>query len=322
MQPYQPLVESGHWLTILSNFWPRPLDTTQFPLLETVYQTEPDVRVLVREHHPPGIPKGEIILVHGLEGSSESGYMRSFAHYACTAGWRVHRTNIRTCGPTEDWCNTLYHAGLTSDLKFIVRELARQGRGPLYIIGYSLGGNQVLKATAELSDESPGIIAGTCSVCTPIDLALCSRKIEHPSNFIYMNRFLRSMKARLRRRSAMFPGAFSLHDLDEVRTIWQIDNQVTARHFGFGTAENYYSTQSAGVHIDRVKTPTMMVAAEDDPIVPINCYDNPVVAANPNLKFVPVRRGGHVSFLSRTRPRFWLDHFLLEWLEQIGNKRG
>ena len=86
-------MESGHWLTILSNFWPRPLDTTQFPLLETVYQTEPDVRVLVREHHPQGIPKGEIILVHGLEGSSESGYMRSFAHYACTAGWRVHRTN-------------------------------------------------------------------------------------------------------------------------------------------------------------------------------------------------------------------------------------
>ena len=278
------------------------------------------MRVLVREHHSKGTRKGEIVLVHGLEGSSESGYMRSFAHYACLAGWTVHRTNIRTCGPTEDWCKTLYHAGLTSDLKFIVRELARQGRGPIYIIGYSLGGNQVLKATAELCDESPGVIAGACSVSTPIDLALCSTRIEHPSNFIYMNRFLRSMKARLRRRSAMFPGAFMLHDLDKVRTIWQIDNQVTARHFGFETAENYYRTQSAGVHIDRIRVPVLMVAAADDPIVPIECYNNPVVKANPNLTFVPTRRGGHCSYLSRSRPRFWIDHFLLDWLEQSRNK--
>ena len=309
-------MESGHGLTILTNFWPRPLDLSKLPAIDTVYETEPGVRVLVREHHPPSAEaKGEILLVHGLEGSADSGYMRSFAHYGAMAGWRVHRTNIRTCGPTENWCKTLYHAGLTTDIKFIARTLAAQARGPIFIVGYSLGGNQVLNAAAELCLESPGVIAGVCAVSTPIQLAACSRKIEEPANFIYMNRFLSSMKKRMRRRAAAMPGAFSLEGLDDVRTIYEIDDKITAPHFGFGTADNYYATQSAAVRLGQVDIPVLMVAAEDDPIVPISCYDHPVMKTNPNVRFERMRRGGHVSFLARGDSRFWLDHFLLDWLE-------
>ena len=315
MRPYAPLVESGHWLTILSNFWPRPLDTISFPAIDTVYRTEPDVRVLVREHHPAGQPKGEIILVHGLEGSSESGYMRSFAHYGALAGWRVHRTNIRTCGTTENWCKTLYHAGLTTDIKHIARTLAKQSKGPIFIIGYSLGGNQVLNSAAELSVESPGLLAGACVVSTPIQLDLCAKKIEEPANYVYMTRFLTSMKKRLRRRAAAMPGVFSLDGLDSARTIYEIDDKITAPNFGLGTADNYYATQSSAQYLDRVTAPVLMIAAEDDPIVPIACYDHPVWQSNRNVQLMKLRRGGHVSFLARNNPRFWLDHALLDWIE-------
>ena len=145
--------------------------------MDAVYETEPGVRVLVREHHPAsGQVKGEILLVHGLEGSCDSGYMRSFAHYGAMAGWRVHRTNIRTCGPTETWCKTLYHAGLSTDIKFIARALAAQGRGPIFVVGYSLGGNQVLKLAAELGQDGRTELLGVCSVSAPLDLASCSRR--------------------------------------------------------------------------------------------------------------------------------------------------
>ena len=280
--------------------------------MDTVYETEPDVRVLVREHHPVQKPKGEIILVHGLEGSCDSGYMRSFAHYGATAGWCVHRTNIRTCGPTENWCKTLYHAGLTTDIKFLVRSLAKQGRGPIFIIGYSLGGNQVLNAAAELSVESPGMLAGVCAVSTPIQLALCAKKIEEPANYVYMSRFLTSMKKRLRRRAAAMPGLFTLDGLDDVRTIYEIDDIVTAPNFGFGTADNYYRTQSSAQFLDRITVPVLLLAAEDDPIVPISCFHHAGVKSA-NIQFVQLPHGGHVSFLARGEQRFWLDHFLLDW---------
>ena len=287
-------------------------------MVDTVYETEPGVRVLVREHHPPAgkKPIGEVVLVHGLEGSMDSGYMRSLAHYGADAGWCVHRTNIRTCGPTETWCKTLYHAGLSTDIKHIVRSLAAQGRGPIFIVGYSLGGNQVLNAAAELSVESPGMIAGACAVCTPIQLAPCSKKIEERANYVYMTRFLSSMKKRLKRRAAAMPGVFSLEGLDEVQTIYQIDDLVTAPHFGFGTADHYYATQSAAVRLGQVNMPVLLVAAEDDPIVPISCYDHPVMKGNANLQFERMRRGGHVSFLARGEKRFWLDHFLLDWMKR------
>ena len=160
MEPFRPILPNHHLLTIAGNFWPRELDTVRYPVEAKLYRTEPDVQVLVQSQRPAGQARGEIILTHGLEGSGESGYMRSFAQAALEAGFAVHRFHMRTCGGTAHLCKTLYHAGLTSDLLAVIRQFEQQGRAPVYLAGFSLGGNVALKLTGELGDAAAPLIAG------------------------------------------------------------------------------------------------------------------------------------------------------------------
>ena len=146
-------------LSVLANFWPRRLDMRRYPVESRLYRTEPDVQVLVQSQRPPGgSPRGEMMLVHGLEGSSDAGYMRTMAKTALDAGYAVHRFNIRTCGGTEHLSNTLYHAGLTGDLRSVLAQFHEEGRAPVHLVGYSLGGNQVLKLAGELGEDRKSVV--------------------------------------------------------------------------------------------------------------------------------------------------------------------
>lgn len=314
MRPYDPLFRNPHLVTIASNFWTRPLDTVRFPVEAVRYRTDPQTEVLVHVQRPPGEPKASLLLVHGLEGSSEGGYMRSMAQAALEAGYAVYRTNIRGCGGTVDWCRTLYHAGLTTDLHSLLRQIA----GPKFVVGYSLGGNQVLNLAAELGQGSTAALVGVCSVSAPLDLAACSRKLEAPSNCIYEYRFVRSMKEKMRQRQRLMPDVFQFNGvLADIRTVWDLDDKITSQFFGFGSAEGYYRTQSAIVRLDRIAVPTLLVASQDDPLVPFDIYRHESIARNPNIRLISPEHGGHVSFLARRRPRFWLDDTVLEWIESI-----
>ncbi len=240
--------------------------------------------------------------------------MRSMAHAALNAGYAVYRTNIRGCGGTIDWCRTLYHAGLTTDLHSILRQIA----GPKFLVGFSLGGNQVLKLAAELGQGSGTDLLGVCAVSAPLDLAACSRQLEAPSNFIYERRFVRSMKEKMRERERLMPDVFQFNGvLDGIRTVWDLDDKITAQFFGFGSAENYYRTQSAIACLDKIAIPTLLIAAKDDPLVPFQIYGHESIASNPNIRLVATDHGGHVSFLARRRPRFWLDGTIIEWMEAV-----
>jgi len=315
LRPYDPLFRNPHLITIASNFWSRPLDVVRFPVESVRLRTDADTEVLLRVQHPEGKPKASLILVHGLEGSSEGGYMRSMANAALHAGYSVYRTNIRGCGGTIDWCRTLYHAGLTTDIHALLRYV----KGPKFLTGFSLGGNQVLKLAAELGSER-GDVLGVCSVSAPLDLAACSRKLEAPSNFIYERRFVSSMKQKMRDRQRLLPEVFQFDGvLDDIRTVWQLDDRITAKFFGFGTAENYYRTQSAIAHLERIAVPALLIAAKDDPLVPFEIYQHPSIAANPQLKMIATDHGGHVSFLAIRRPRFWLDDTVVEWMQSIAS---
>jgi len=127
-----------------------------------LFQTEPDVQVLVESQRPGGPAAGEIVMVHGLEGSGEAGYMRSLSAAALGAGFAAHRFHMRTCGGTERLCRTLYHAGLTSDLLAVLRQLRSEGRAPVFLVGFSLGGNVVLKLAGEMG-ESAGRWSAGCA---------------------------------------------------------------------------------------------------------------------------------------------------------------
>lgn len=281
-----------------------------------LYRTEPEVQVLVHAQQPSGESRGEIILIHGLEGSSASGYARSMAHAALARGFAVHRFNMRGCGGTEKLAVLSYHAGQTSDVLAVIRERARVSKAPLFLAGYSLGGNVALKLAGELGRDAVGLIAGVAAVSAPIELAASAAALERRENLIYQNRFVARLKDRVRRKHLLSPDLYPLGPLNKVRTVIDFDNHYTAPLFGFGTAANYFRTQSSNQFLERIEIPTLLLHAKDDPLVPFAMYDHPAFARNPKLRLLAAEHGGHLGFLSLRRPRFWLDTAILEWVEE------
>lgn len=326
MRPFVPFFRNPHLLTIAGNFWPRAIDERRFPTREVLYDTEPGTRVLIHENRPegeargPGGAVGEVLLHHGLEGSSRSGYMISLAQCLLEAGYAVHRINMRSCGGTEHLTDTLYHSGLTGDVRTILERFRAEGRGPCFLVGFSLGGNVSLKLAGEMGEEARGLLAGICAVSTPIDLHACVRRLAALENRIYERRFMRGLRARYRRRHLSDPRRFPIEGLERTRTIFEFDDRFTAQAFGFGDAPNYYATQSALRFLDGIRLPVLMVQAEDDPLIPFSIYERPEVKENPYIRLVRVGAGGHLGFIARARPRFWLDGVVRDWLEELRNK--
>jgi predicted alpha/beta-fold hydrolase len=316
---FDPFFRNPHLATIAGNYWPRTLDLRRFPVEEKLHPAEPGVQVLVHSQRPSADPIAELILVHGLEGSSAAGYARSLAQAALEAGCAVHRFNMRSCGGTEHLSGrTLYHSGQTCDLLSFARRI--RSSTPLFLIGFSLGGNVVLKLAGELGESAQEFIAGVAAVSTPIDLAACARRLDHPSNFIYSRRFLTRLKQKVKLKERLTPGLFQLDGLHQVRTIYEFDDRFTGPSFGFGSAANYYATQSSNQFLARIRVPALLVQAKDDPLIPFDVYQHPAFAENPNLRLIAVEHGGHLGFVSKTRPRFWLDQLLLAWTDGVRNK--
>jgi len=298
----------------VGNFWPRRLDTARYPVESKLYPTEPGVQVLVQSQRPQGEPRGELVLVHGLEGSGESGYMVSLSQAALEAGLAVHRFHMRTCGGTAHLCPTLYHGGLTADLRSFLERLRDQGRGPVYVAGFSLGGNVVLKLAGELGDGE-GLMAGVIGVSTPIDLSACARRLGQADNRIYERRFVRRMCDRL-----IATGRYKQPDFRGIRSIFEIDDRITAPSFGFHGAEHYYATQSSNQYLERIGVPALIVQAQDDTFIPFEIFNHPAFESNPNLTLIAPEKGGHLGFIARDKPRLWLDGVILEWIMLTSNK--
>jgi hypothetical protein len=314
---FQPLFRNPHVLTIAGNFWPRKIDEQRFPAIRREYRIAERTTVVALEHRPLTEPRGEIVLLHGLEGSSDAGYIASFSQEALTRGFGVHRLNMRTCGGTETLCETMYHSGLTSDTKFVLEQLRQQG-GPCFLIGFSLGGNVALKLAGELGQTD--LLAGVCAVSTPIDLAASVKRIDKPANILYARRFLERLRERVRRMCELHPHLYNTAGLAEVNSIWEFDDRFTAPLFGFGTAANYYATQSAVNYLDTIRIPTLVLCAKDDPLISFASYSHPAFKNNPALTLLATRKGGHLGYISRHKPRFWLDRTLLNWMNELKPK--
>lgn len=317
---FTPLVRNPHLLTIAGNFWPREIDEQRFPARRVLYDTAPGTKILAIEHQPLTTPKGQILFLHGLEGSSEAGYIKSLAQASLERGFGVHRCNMRTCGGTETLSDTMYHSGLTSDTLHIIEQIVSRNIGPVFLVGFSLGGNVTLKLAGELGEND--ILRGVCAVSTPIDLAACVRTLDKRSNRLYSRRFLARLKDRIRRKAALSPDLYSAHELHVVKDIWGFDDRYTGPLFGFGNAETYYRTQSAQQFLDLIRIPALVIQAKDDPMIPFRIFDHPAFRENPALELLAVEHGGHLGFLSRTRPRFWLDEVVMTWIERNLEARG
>ena len=309
MEPFLPLFRNPHLQTILANFWRRPDVSAEFPLQRRLIQTEPGVKVLLISQRPRGEALGEIVMVHGLEGSGDAGYIRSLSAAALHAGFAAHRFHMRTCGGTEHLCETLYHAGLTSDLLAVLRALRQEGRDPAAVVGFSLGGNVVLKLAGELGEGAGGVMRCVVGVSTPLDLAACTRRIAEPDNRLYQERFLRRMRDRL-----CATGRYRREELAALRTVEELDDQFTAPSFGFGNAANYYRTQSSIRFLKDIRVPALLIQAQDDTFIPFSIYDSPLLRGNSRLQLLITAHGGHLGFLARGPRRLWLDDAVLEYI--------
>ena len=291
-------LRSGHAMTLFTWAWPR-----RFPRLPPaeprLFDTAPGVRVLAHCHwQPDRLARPTLLVLHGLEGSSEAHYVRGIAQKAVDAGFNVIRLNQRNCGGTEHLCDTLYHSGLTSDPVAVLRELMEaDGLRALAVAGYSLGGNLALKLAGEFGNACPPGLQAIAAVSPVMDLERCVRALERPANAVYQWNFVRNLKARLRRKAMLFPDRFPVAPLARVRTVRDFDEAYTAPHFGFAGASDYYYRASALRVVDRIRVPTLILSAEDDPFVPPAPFRDPAVTGNPHIQVRLSAHGGHCAFL-------------------------
>jgi uncharacterized protein len=309
MIAFDPLFRNPHLQTIAAHFWSRDGEERRFPLTARLYRTEPAVQVLVHSQHPGMQPAGEIVMVHGLEGSGEAGYVRGLSAAGLAAGFVAHRFHMRTCGGTEHLCDTLYHAGLTCDLLSVLRQLRAGGSPPVFLVGFSLGGNVVLKLTGELGLEAGELIRSVCAVSPPLDLAACVRRMARRENWIYERRFVTRMRKRLGET-----GRYRRAEFTELRSVFDIDDRITAPSFGFGDAATYYRTQSSGRYLHNIRVPTLIIHAKDDPLVPFESCQCASACGNAYIEHWVTAHGGHLGFLGREPHRFWLDEAIMEWI--------
>ena len=281
--------------------WGRKRPPATLPAVERrLFQVEADSQVSAdcfwqpdRAAHPA------IVVLHGLEGSSAAHYMTGIAAKAYAAGFSAVLLNQRNCGGTEHLSPGLYHSGLTHDARHVLNELTSvDGISRVAVAGYSLGGNLALKLAGDYGADPPPALRAVCAVSPIIEIAQCVNALERPLNVIYQWNFVKGLRARMRRKAALFPGRFAVDRLPQVRTVRQFDEVFTAPYFGFRDAEDYYHRASAMRVVDRITVPTLVIAAEDDPFVPAVMFDDPAVRNNPHITAVVTRHGGHCGFVA------------------------
>jgi hypothetical protein len=308
--------------------WARP---RRFPHLPTPeprwFDVAGDARVLAHCHwqaEPASRPT--LLALHGLEGSSSAHYMAGLADKAWARGWNAVRLNQRNCGGTERLSAGLYHSGLTADPARVIEELVAVDRLPaIVVVGYSLGGNLTLKLAGEYGADGPRAFVAACAVSPTIDLARCVDALERPANRLYEWNFVRNLKARMRRKARLFPGRFDLARLPSVKTVRQFDEYFTAPHHGFHGAADYYRRASALRVVERIRVPTLILSAEDDPFVPPEQFDAPELRANPHLTVVVTPTGGHCGFVAGSAQgydAYWAEESALRFAEHAVRTRG
>jgi len=310
-------------MTIAGAVWRR-----KFPALPAssarFFEVEPGTQ-LRGDAHWQGDPRERptLLLLHGLEGSSESGYMLGTAEKAFAAGFNVIRLNQRNCGGTERLTPTLYHSGRSADFRAVVEELiGRDGLPEIFIAGFSMGGNLVLKMAGEFADSAPAELRGIIAVAPCLDLAACCDALCAPRNFVYNRHFVKSLKRRMRHKAGLFPEIYSANgligDLARVRNVRDFDESITARYCGFEGTDDYYARSSAMRFLDTIRKPTLILTAQDDPFVPYWTFDTAALRENPNIRLVAPAHGGHCAFVSQEGgpERFWAESRIVEFCKQ------
>lgn len=306
-------------MTVASAFWVRRF---ALPTAEVRYfQVDTDSRVLGQCHWQAARSRQApvLALVHGLEGSSDSNYMKGIAEKAWARGFHVIRLNQRNCGGTEKLTPTLYNSGMSGDYRAVLEELASDGFSQIFFAGYSMGGNLVSKMAGEFSDSFPAALRGVVAVCPALDLAACADALERRDNYFYQRHFVAGLMSRYARKAELFPERYSKDGFGPIRTVREFDDAITAPCFGYRGAQEYYEAAGAKRVVSKIRVPFLLIAAQDDPFVPFGAIRASGVEQNPAIQFDAPRYGGHCAFISgeNGEGRFWAEKRLVEFCDAI-----
>jgi predicted alpha/beta-fold hydrolase len=267
----------------------------------------------------PGAPL--VVVLHGLEGSIRSHYVVGLLREAAARGWRGVVLNFRSCSGELNRLPRFYHSGETSDLDAVIaRLLEREPALRIGAIGVSLGGNVLLKWLGERELDAPKQVAGAAVISVPFDLAASARALDRGLyRAVYTKSFLRTMKRKVEAKAERFPGFVDVAAARRARTFAEYDRAVTAPLNGFADEVDYWMRASSGPYLPKIRRPTLLISAIDDPLVP--------AASLPDVSGLPdgviaefVDRGGHVGFIEGRWPwraRSWAERRAMEFLETV-----
>ncbi len=309
-------LRGGHVQTLASFFLPRRITllTTEKRLIEV----EPGVQVLCNCHWQKDRQNAlTVIIVHGLEGSSESQYMLGIAAKGTAVGMNVVRMNQRNCGGTDALSPTLYHSGRSQDIAAVARNLIHEDRISRFaLVGFSMGGNLVLKLAGEWGREAPPQLRAVAAVCPSMNLAASADALHLAGNRLYEYYFMWQLRRRLRVKARLFPQVFDTARMRGVTSLRDFDDKVTAHYCGFEGASDYYERSAAANVIDGIAVPTLILHAANDPFIRILPETRQKILSNPNITFVETEDGGHCSFLAEADgdDGRWAERQVVEFL--------
>ena len=240
-----------------------------------------------------------VILTHGLEGDSGRAYMKGMVKAVNRAGWDAAAMNFRGCSGEPNKKLRLYHSGETGDLHTVVsRVAASESYDELALVGFSLGGNAILKYLGEPEYHKPTIIKAAVTISVPCDLKGCSERLDAFWNRPYLKRFLKLLYRKIKTKALMFPDKVSDGGYEDIRRLSEFDDRYTAPLHGFKDADDYYEKSSSRQFLPAISIPALVVNAADDPFLSPSCFPIDEAKTSPHLFLEIPPHGGHVGFMA------------------------
>lgn len=313
----QGFFRNGHFQTIYSSLFHKP--TKNFDSDSIIIKL--DEVNSVKCFHTHKHSNICVILVHGLEGSSESSYVLSTAKKLINKGFSVVRMNLRNCGDTLELCETLYNAGLGNDVLKVAEHLhTKFGYKKIFTVGYSLGANTVLKMAGEMKKEYHNFISGVCAISPPLDLTQSSEAISKISNKIYDNHYLKRLIKTYIKKHKLYPKKYPLDVLKKIKNLKDFDNLITGPSFGYIDGQDYYVKNSSLAFIKDIDINTLIIQSKDDPIIPFDSTLRALNIKNHKVKYMISEHGGHVGFINsypesfKDIDSFWAENRIVDFV--------
>jgi predicted alpha/beta-fold hydrolase len=263
-----------------------------------------------------------VILSHGLEGDTHRPYVTGMVRAVNQMGWDALAWNYRSCSGTPNRYLRFYHNGVTEDLSCVINHALNRGRyREIYLVGFSLGGNLTLVHLGR--DRVHPAVKKAVVFSVPCHLAASAKVLARPGNRLYMERFLRKLRKKIKVKMAMMPGEIDDEGYEQITDFKGFDDRYTAPLHGFRDAEDYWEKCSSLQFVPHIKVPTLIVSALNDPFLSPECYPVTAVLENPHVTLEMTRSGGHVGFVAFNKTgEYWSEKRAMAFLKKKSMNKG